>query len=159
AALKQAALRGLPPPLRERVFRAASSALPSWLESRVRFGAIDMSRTRVFSDELNYFPALHYNLRGREPRGALAPHDRARARRDVEDALLSLCDPKSGARVVRAVHAREELSEGPLTARAPDLLLELELDAGYSYNLMPSSGARPGELFRELAPSEYLGRK
>jgi predicted AlkP superfamily phosphohydrolase/phosphomutase len=159
AALKQQALRRLSPRLRERAFRLASSRLPSWLESRVRFGAIDMSRTAVFSDELNYFPALHYNLRGREPRGTLAPHDRARVRRDVEAALSSLRDPRSGARVVRAVHAREELFEGPFLSRAPDLLLELELDAGYSYNVMPSGDVSAGVLFRELDAHEYLGRK
>jgi predicted AlkP superfamily phosphohydrolase/phosphomutase len=160
AVLKDQALRRLPPALRERAFRAASSALPSWLESRVRFGAIDMARSALFSDELNYFPALHYNLRGREPLGTLAPRDRGRARRDVEAALAELRDPDTGARVVRAVHAREELYDGPFTDRAPDLLLELELDRGYSYNLMPSATAPRGAgVFRELEPHEYLGRK
>jgi hypothetical protein len=40
------------------------------------------------------------------------------------------------------------------------LLLELELDAGYSYNLMPSAAAPPGTgAFRRLDSGEYLGRK
>jgi hypothetical protein len=40
------------------------------------------------------------------------------------------------------------------------LLLELELDAGYSYNLMPSAAAPPGTgAFRRLDRREHLGRK
>jgi hypothetical protein len=71
--------------------------------------------------------------------------------------LLGLRDPWTGAKVVRAVHAREALFHGPFVTRAPDLLLELELDAGYSYNLMPSTESRAP--FRKLEVREHLGRK
>jgi predicted AlkP superfamily phosphohydrolase/phosphomutase len=160
ARCKDLALTRLPPRLRERLFRGAGALLPGWLESRVRFGAIDMRRTRVFSDELNYFPALHYNLRGREPRGTVAPADLPALRTEIEAALYALRDPFSGEPVVRRVHAREELFHGPMLERAPDLLLELALSDGYSYNLMPSSAApADGGVFRRLAAHEYLGRK
>jgi hypothetical protein len=158
--LKDLALTGMPPALRERIFRLAAAQLPSWLESNVRFGQIDMTRTRVFSDELNYFPALHVNLRGREPRGTVLPGELPALRRELERALLALRDPWSGRPVVRALHAREDLYRGPYVERAPDFLLELELDRGYSYNLMPSASAPPGDaVFRKLDPSEWLGRK
>lgn len=159
--LKQIALRSFPPKLREQVFRVAGAALPGWLESQARFGAIDMSQTRAFSEELNYFPAISWNLRGREPDGVLEPRDIARARTELTDALLALRDPWSGETVVAAVHPREELFEGPYIERAPDLLLELNLDDGYSYNLMPSpldSGAHSLP-FRRLTADEWLGRK
>jgi predicted AlkP superfamily phosphohydrolase/phosphomutase len=159
ARLKDAALVRLPPGLRERLFRAAGTTLPSLLESQVRFGAIDMSQTTLFSDELNYFPAIHYNLGGREPRGILDPSQRSRVRAELEASLFALRDPHTGASVVRAVHAREELFSGPFVERAPDLILELELDAGYSYNLMPSATAPDAAAFRILQPHEYLGRK
>jgi predicted AlkP superfamily phosphohydrolase/phosphomutase len=161
--LKDLALRVLPPALREQVFRLAGTMLPSWLESRVRFAAIDFARTTAFSDELNYLPAIHWNVRGREPNGQLAPADVPKARRELEAALFAIRDPWSGAPVVKAVHAREEIFSGPFVSRAPDLLLELELDPAhgstYSYNLMPSAEARPGETFRKLDPREHLGRK
>lgn len=165
--LKNLALRSLPPALRERIFRAAGTLLPSWLESRVRFAAIDFGQTVAFSDELNYLPAIHFNVRGREPNGQLAPADIPKTRRALQDALLALRDPWTGAPVVSAVHAREAIFSGPYLERAPDLLLELHLDphldanerSSYSYNLMPSAEARRGELFRKLAPSEHLGRK
>lgn len=157
--LKQLALSRLSPALRDRLFRMAGATLPSFLESRARFGAIDMTRTQAFSDELNYFPAIHLNLRGREPRGIVAPSDVERTKQRVTDALLALRDPVHGRPVVKRVHAREDLFVGPFVARAPDLLLELHLDRGYSYNLMPSSEVAAGTIFRTLAPSEYLGKK
>ena len=158
--MKDIALTRLPARLRERVFRSFDTALPSWLESRARFGGLDMQRTIAFSDELNYFPAVHLNVRGREPLGRVRACDVARARRDVSDALLALRDPFTGAPVVAGVHAREDLFQGPYVERAPDLILELTLDAGYSYNVMPSAHAPRGAgAFRRLGPDEYLGRK
>jgi len=158
--LKHTALTQLPPKLRERVFRAAGAALPGWLESRARFGAIDMSRTQAFSDELNYFPAIHLNVKGREPQGTVDPHDRSAVTTAVRDALLALRDPWSGKPVVASVHAREDIFHGPHVARAPDLLLELHLDDGYSYNLMPSPiDGGDQQAWRRLHVHELLGRK
>ncbi|MEM7136223.1 MAG: alkaline phosphatase family protein [Myxococcota bacterium] len=158
--LKELALRRLPPRLRERLFRFGNAWLPSRLESNVRFGAIDMANTVAFSDELNYFPGVHLNLEGREPRGAI-PASRAREVRErVRGALLSARDPWTSRPVVRRVFAREELFEGPFVDRAPDLLLDLHLDDGYSYNLMPSGDgrARPTP-WRRLAEHEKIGTK
>lgn len=157
---KDLALTRLPPALRERLFRAGNAVLPSLLESRARFGAIDFAATVAFSDELNYFPAVWLNVRGREPSGTIDPRDVPEARRRVTDALLSLRDPWTRAPVVAAVHGREDLFEGPFASRAPDLLIELALDRGYSYNLMPSGGAPAGTgPWRRLAREEHLGRK
>jgi predicted AlkP superfamily phosphohydrolase/phosphomutase len=158
--LKELALTRLSPALRERIFGLFGTALPSALESRARFGAIDFSRTLCFSDELNYMPAVHLNLAGREPGGVVAPTDVPRVRAQIEQALRALRDPLTGAPVVAALHRREDLFQGPFVERAPDLLLELHLDRGYTYNLMPSASAPPGTgCFRRLAPEEWLGRK
>ena len=160
ARTKDLALTRLPPRVRERLFRSAGALLPGMLESRARFGAVDMRRTQVFSDELNYFPALHYNLRGRDPLGTVAQSETTALRARVEEALYSLRDPGTGQPIVQRVFAREELFHGPMLGRAPDLLLELALCDGYSYNLMPSSAAPSGSgAFRRLERQEYLGRK
>ncbi len=157
---KGAALSRLSPRLRERLFSLGDRALPGWLESRARFGSVDMRRTRAFSEELNYFPSISYNLRGRESSGTVDPSRRAELRRSVEAALFGLRDPWNGQRVVEAVHSREELYEGAFLERAPDLVVSLALREGYSYNLAPSATAPPGTgCFRRLAPQEYLGRK
>jgi predicted AlkP superfamily phosphohydrolase/phosphomutase len=158
--LKGFALQRLAPRLRDRLFRFAGGVLPSLLESRARFGNVDMERTLAFSDELNYFPAVHLNLHGREPRGVVRPSEVARVRARVVAALEALRDPFSGRPIVAKVHEREQLFEGPFVERAPDLLLELRLDRGYSYNLMPSASAPQGaDVVRRLTASEYLGKK
>ncbi|MBO6934158.1 MAG: alkaline phosphatase family protein [Deltaproteobacteria bacterium] len=154
---KQLALTRLPPRLRERIFRLAGGRLPGWLESRARFGAIAMERTRAFSDELNYFPGVWLNLEGREPAGTVPATEREPTIREVERVLLALRDPWNGAPVVDTVWRREELYRGPHIERAPDLLLRLHLREGYSYNVQPSGG--PGEIFRKLDANEHLGKK
>jgi predicted AlkP superfamily phosphohydrolase/phosphomutase len=157
SAAKELALTLLPPRVKERAFMAMGRALPGWLESRARFSAIDMARTRVFSEELNYFPSLTLNLHGREPRGTVRPSDRVGVRRDLEQLARTLVDPWTGARVIETIHAREDVYFGPHVGRAPDFVVELRVDGAASYNLMPSGGA--GSVFRRLAQSEWLGRK
>jgi predicted AlkP superfamily phosphohydrolase/phosphomutase len=158
--LKEMGLRRLPPRLRERLFRFHDAWLPSLLESRVRFGAIDMSKSIAFSDELNYFPGVYLNLRGREPEGIVSSERREEAILRVRAALVQARDPWNGQRVFSAVHRREALFEGPWLSRAPDLLVDLELDDGYSYNLMPSaSAAADCGSWRKLDASEHIGKK
>ena len=167
--LKELALRRFPPRLRERLFRLGNAWLPSRLESHVRFGAIDMRNTVAFSDELNYFPGIYLNMAGREPDGIVRPDQRRETMLRVRAALLDTRDPWSGEPVFREVVPREALFEGPHLDRAPDLLLDLHLDDGYSYNLMPSSppprqsrSTRPQRTrspFRKLADHEKLGKK
>ena len=176
ARLKEIALRRLPPRLREQLFRFGNAWLPSRLESKVRFGAIDMPKTLAFSDELNYFPGIHLNLAGREPQGIVAAEQRAEAILRVRGALLDTRDPWTGKPVFRDLIPREDLFEGPYLDRAPDLLVDLHLDDGYSYNLMPSeplngasaapwrqrhsSGSQSSHgAFRKLAEHEWLGKK
>jgi predicted AlkP superfamily phosphohydrolase/phosphomutase len=155
--LKEIALRRFPPRMREQLFRLGNAWLPSRLESNVRYGAIDMSQSVAFSDELNYFPGISLNIRGREPQGIVRPEARRETLLRLRAALLGTRDPWSGQPVFGKVVPREEIFEGPHLERAPDLLLDLNLDAGYSYNLMPSGG--PGCCFRKLAEHEKLGKK
>jgi predicted AlkP superfamily phosphohydrolase/phosphomutase len=176
AGLKEIALRRFPPHLREQLFRLGNAWLPSRLESNVRFGAIEMAHTVAFSDELNYFPAIHLNIAGREPDGIVQPEQRRETILRIRRALLGTRDPWTGRPVFRDLIPREELFEGPHLDRAPDLLVDLHLDDGYSYNLMPSqphNGARAapwrrsrftrrqltGSPFRKLTGIEKLGKK
>lgn len=181
AKLKEIALRRFPPRLRERIFRLGNAWLPSRLESNVRFGAIDMQHTTAFSDELNYFPGVYLNMAGREPHGIVRPEQKREAVLQVRAALIGARDPWTGKPVVRDVIPREELFEGPHIDRAPDLLLDLHFEEGYSYNLMPSeppsrqsrvwasaapwrqsrfTGPQPASSpFRRLGDTEKLGKK
>ncbi|NNK43827.1 MAG: hypothetical protein HKP46_14395 [Myxococcales bacterium] len=176
AGLKEIALCRFPPRLREQMFRLGNAWLPSRLESNVRFGGIDMAHTVAFSDELNYFPGIHLNLAGREPRGIVQAQRKRETVLRIRASLLGTRDPWSGKPVFRDLIPREEIFEGPRLERAPDLLVDLHLDDGYSYNLMPSEPERParaarwrqnlmdarafgGSPFRRLAEHEKLGKK
>lgn len=162
---RSAALRYVPPDLKSTLFELGDRRLPGLVESHARFGNIDFARTRAFSDELNYFPAIHLNLVGREENGIVRPEHVDHTIAEIESALFALRDPWTKAPVIRAVHRREALFEGPHLDRAPDLLLELELDTqrgakGHSYNIMPSSTApAEGLVFRRLWPDEFRGKK
>lgn len=150
-------LSALPPRARDGLFRALGRALPGWLESRARFGSIDLLRTQVFSDELNYFPALYLNLRGREPFGTVAPEEVPAIEAALETWADGLRDPRSGQRIIQDVVPREALYVGPYVDRAPDYVLELERDRGYAYNVMPATGEGPSVTLLEAR--DHLGRK
>ena len=157
---KDMALTFLPPALREKIFSFGNRSLPNFVESQARFGHIDMPSTIAFSDELNYFPAVHLNLAGREKDGTVERAHKEAALALVTRALLQLRDPWSDQQVVKAVHRRESIYHGPYVDRAPDLLLDLALDHGYSYNLMPSGNApQLTGSWRKLSEHEFLGKK
>ena len=66
--LKRAGLTLAPASWRGTLFRRLRG-LASRAESASRFGGIDWARTTAWSEELNYFPSIRVNLRGREPLG------------------------------------------------------------------------------------------
>jgi len=157
---KRSLLRWLPARVQARCFRLAGGRLASALESANRFADIDWARTRAFSEELNYFPSVWINLRGREPAGTVAPEDYDRVCADVAGALAELRDPRSGAPVVSRVWRRDEIYQGPWTDCAPDLTLELALPGGYSYACLPSRlGGSGGEPVRTMSDVEMAGGK
>jgi predicted AlkP superfamily phosphohydrolase/phosphomutase len=150
------ALRALPPRLAEQLFRRARGAAAR-LESAARFGGFDWRATQAFSEEANTQPGVWINLRGREAAGCVEPADYDRVRGQVIDALLDWKLP-GGAPVVARARRREEVYTGPCVERAPDVVVELALDAGYGLSLVPTpwDSAFTGSL-RTLEPPELAG--
>ena len=150
------ALRLLPPRLAQQVFRRAREAAAR-VESAARFGGFDWRATQAFSEEANTQPGVWINLRGREAEGCVSPADYERVRGEVMDALLDWKKPGGGAVVARA-RRREEVYAGPCVERAPDLVVELALDAGYGLSLVPTpwDSDFSGSL-RGLEPFELAG--
>ena len=120
-------------------------------ETRARYGAIDFSGTRAWSDEMNYAATVHLNVRGRDPDGQLENVPLAIA--DLTRELMAW--EVDGRRVVEAVHA--DAYDG--AAGAPDLVLTLALSPGGSYTLLPSTRVPRGTLWRRLEPREHAGGK
>lgn len=147
--MKRLALQYVPASWQGKLFRKFQGVAER-MESRSRFGAIDWNATRAWSEELNYFPSVRINLKGREPNGQVDPHDYELFRNDLI-ALLESWRP------IRKAWRREELYEGPFVEYAPDILLELQLESGYSYSCLRS---RPGgPCLRRITPEERLGGK
>jgi predicted AlkP superfamily phosphohydrolase/phosphomutase len=153
--LKGLALDYLPARAQEKVVRKMPRALLGVIESASRWGDVDFSKTNAFSDEMNYAATLHLNLAGRDPRGSVT--DRSSLEDDLRCCLLDW--EVDGRPVVRAVHDRSELYQGPFVERSPDLVLELELRDGYSYTLLPSGRVPAGTTWRRLQSNEMLGGK
>jgi len=156
---KKIALEGLPPRLQEAFFRKGSGSIASKVESLSRFGLINWGQTSVFSEELNYFPSLWINLKGREPGGIVAPgYPYEKLRDELIEKLSLFINPLTNEKVVKRAYKREELYQGDELDKAPDIILELNLDQGYSYSLLPSSA--PGkERIRTLTTHEFPGAK
>lgn len=144
--------------VREAVFRVRGGALADAVESRARFGAIDWAHTLAYSEELNYFPSIRLNIANCEPQGALQEKDVGAFLDELRAALLDWKNPRTGEPIVRQVWRREELYRGPFVKEAPELILDLALDNGYSYSCLSSDG-RPGPAYRELALGERMGAK
>jgi len=150
------ALRALPPRAAQAIFRRARGSAAR-LESAARFGGIDWSRTTAFSEEVNTQPGVWLNLAGREAAGSVAPRDALRVRRDVIDALLDW-KLDGGARAVAWAAAREEVYRGAFVARAPDVVFELALEAGYAHSIVATPWDRTAcSASRTLEAHELAG--
>jgi predicted AlkP superfamily phosphohydrolase/phosphomutase len=157
--LKRLALRMVPAELQANVFRLNGGRWASRLESRSRFAGIDWERTTAFSEELNYFPSLWLNLEGREPAGTVTARDYRPVAADLCAAARELRDPETGAAVVRNAWCRDEIYDGPWVKYAPDIVLDLHLDEGHSYNCMPSATAAGAGAFHIMDRSQVESGK
>lgn len=148
ALMKRVALAAVPGSWQGALFRKLSGAAAR-AESGARFGGIDWPRTRAFSEELNYFPSVRVNLKGREPQGTVDPAD-------YDAFVADLCAEIEAWDCVAKAHPRGTIYDGPYVERAPDIVLDLALEQGYSHSCLR---ARGGPAFRRIGPNEHLGGK
>lgn len=147
--LKRTALSCTPPSWRGALFRRFSG-LAAKAEAQSRFGRIDWSGTTAWSEELNYFPSIRINRAGREAQGQVAAAD-------YDAFVADLCaELETWAPVARA-WPRAALFNGPEVERAPDIILELALENGYSHSCLRSTPG--GDAFRRIRDDEALGGK
>lgn len=147
----------LPERLRRPFFRFSKGLMPALVESRLRMGGIDWSRTVAFSEEINYAPSIWLNQLGREPAGVMPFAQREHIASRVEEVAHKLVTP-SGTRLVNRVIRREEIHHGAHLHRFPDLILDLANIDGFTPVCL-SSRARSGDPVGRLEPDAMLGRK
>jgi predicted AlkP superfamily phosphohydrolase/phosphomutase len=149
----------LPAPLQEWAFRGPFRSMVNRLESSTRLRGIDWTGTRAFSEEVNTFPSIWLNVRGRDALGTVEPgSEYEQVRDEILDGLAGWQNPETSTPVVAQAWRREDLYHGPAAKDAPDIVLEPALDGGYAYTFL-SSGGRPGAAIRSLAPAEWMGAK
>lgn len=131
----------LPPRLKNQILR--KTKLAGKMESWLRFSHIDWGHTYAYSEETPYFPTIWINVKGREPAGIVEPgKDYEALREHLINELHNWLDPETGQHVVRKVHRREEVYSSPFIERFPDLIIEWNLDNGYSYLFKSSRDGR-----------------
>lgn len=158
-ALRGLALRALPARLQGRLARGPAAGIATRLEARSRFAGIDWRRTRAFSEELNYAPGVCLNVAGREPLGTVDPGEVEATGRALVDELLSWRDPETGSAIVAQARTRREVhGEGPFLDRAPDVIVDLALEEGYSTTVR-RSGGRSGPSVWRIGTEEHAGSK
>ncbi|MCX7016309.1 MAG: alkaline phosphatase family protein, partial [Candidatus Sumerlaeota bacterium] len=150
--------RFVPQRAQEALFRVAGGRWARDIESCARFGAIDWQKTLAYSEELNYFPSIRLNLRGRDPQGVLKEDDVNSFVAELREAAARWTNPETGEPFINRVWRREELYAGPYVDEAPDLILELNLDRNSSYVCL-ASPPHGGPSTRKLTPDEFLGAK
>jgi len=110
------------------------SGLGAKLESNQRFSGLNWKQTAVYSDETPHYPNVWINLKGREPQGIVNPGEDYEALRErVMQRLSEWRDPETRRPMIKRVFKREAVYHGPCLERAPDLLLQWNLDDDYSY--------------------------
>ena len=147
--LKKLALSVIPETWRGTLFRRFSG-LAAKAESQARFGRIDWSRTLAWSEELNYFPSIRLNVKGREPEGQVSPED-------YDAVVADLCAALESWEPIGRAWPRAALFNGPEVEKAPDIIIEAALEAGYSPSCLRSAPGGPA--FRRIRPDEALGGK
>lgn len=136
-------LRVLPPKVKAMVFRRFTG-IANKMESSLRFGGIDWSQTRAFSEELPYLQTIWINVVGREPEGTVAPgaeYDRLIA--EITEKLEAWRDPETGEKVVTEVQHRSKIYDGPWLERSPDLIVRTGYPGGYAYQGKSSRHSDP----------------
>ncbi len=143
-------LKVLPPAVKAYIFRKRQG-IANRMESYLRFGGIDWSRTEAFSEELPYLQTIWINVKGREPEGIVSPgreYDEVVAR--LKERLYAWIDPGTGEKVVSEVQHRDEIYDGPYRERSPDLIVRTNHPGGYAYQGKSSRQARPAAAVERL---------
>lgn len=107
--------------LREDAGEVSDATLDDFFGESLDAGAIDWSRTRAYALGLGQ---VYLNLRGREPRGTVAPEEARALAEELRGKLLAYEDRPRGRKPLSKVYLlADEYGAGPAMARAAELQL------------------------------------
>ncbi|MCX6549655.1 MAG: alkaline phosphatase family protein [Acidobacteria bacterium] len=99
---------------------------------------VDWSRTKAYAMGLGQ---VFINLKGREGQGAVDPADYKAVVDDLAARMLTITDPRDGARIVSNVYKRDDIYSGPFLKNAPDL--QVGMQDGYRVSWQTTLGGSP----------------
>jgi predicted AlkP superfamily phosphohydrolase/phosphomutase len=102
---------------------------------------VDWSRTQAYAMGLGQ---VYVNLKGREGRGIVSPEDSKHVQEKLAARLLTMTDPKTGARMVDAVYQRDDVYTGPYLKNAAEI--QVGLADGYRVSWQSTLGGSPAGL-------------
>ncbi len=103
---------------------------------------VDWSRTKAYAMGLGQ---VYLNLRGRESKGVVNPGAEATALvTELAGKLLTLTDPETGTRIVRAVYKRDDIYSGEFVGNAAEL--QVGMEDGYRVSWQTTLGGTPAGL-------------
>jgi len=112
---------------------------------------IDWTQTKAYST--GYFGDIRINLKGREPKGIVAPGKDYEALRDrLIDSLIMLKDPDTGMSMVDRVYRREDIYHGEQLSMASDLIIHWK-DYNYKSRINLDIDGSGGQIIQEPGSS------
>jgi predicted AlkP superfamily phosphohydrolase/phosphomutase len=92
----------------------------SLVTSFISFDDVDWEQTKAYA--FGKYGQIFVNLKGREPQGIVAPGEEyEQLLKEISERLLKLVHPRTGEKMVREVLRKEELYQGSMLKKAPDL--------------------------------------
>jgi predicted AlkP superfamily phosphohydrolase/phosphomutase len=85
--------------------------------------SVNWAKTKAYTTIRSTGEGVSVNLAGREIDGIVDPGDYEKVRDELMDRLGSFTDPKTGQRIVKEIHKREEVFKGRFMDSAPDILM------------------------------------
>lgn len=128
-------------------------------ESALRFSGICWEETLAFAEETPYYPMVWINMKGREPMGIVSSDKYDKVRDEIIQRLYDFKNPETGERVVARVFKREEIYSGDYVGKAPDLVIDWNLDNGYAYYSRSSLDGKGKSPMSKISPKIAKGLK
>jgi predicted AlkP superfamily phosphohydrolase/phosphomutase len=99
---------------------------------------VDWSRTKAYSMGLGQ---IYLNLQGREGHGVVSPADSNAVQDAIAARLMTMTDPKTGAKMVDAVYKRDDIYKGAFLNNASEL--QVGFADGYRVSWQTALGGSP----------------
>jgi predicted AlkP superfamily phosphohydrolase/phosphomutase len=128
-------------------------------ESALRFSGICWEETSAFAEETPYYPMIWINMKGREPVGIVSGNEYNKVRDKIIQRLYDFKNPETGECVVARVFKREEIYSGDYVDKAPDLVIDWNLDKGYTYHSRSSLDSKVKLPIAKIEPMVAKGLK